>query len=322
MATKQLRIITRASSQFPLIAVLEHAGFLHRAGLDVEIELVKGATPADQKLMDGKADFIFGSHISPYMHLSEGKPFVCLAQSVNTSYEYFVTREPITSLREVQDLRVGGLPLRMNEHGDVDHTVGILMQMLERDGVDLDRLDYVHVEGPAFEAVADGRADGAFVRSQYRPIVEAKGLPVLELPPLPMVNSVTLTTLWPNVERDEDVTRSLVWALAGAVRYFKQFPEETTRLLETHVAPRMGLQEDAQVRALYDKECARLDDSLFPDARGILNAFALAVRYGKVPDLEHKVNPMALWDLHYVRELHATGFFEKPLDTTAELQLH
>ena len=82
-----------------------------RAGIDLQqVTYVAGADKSDPMLVRGECDFIFGSHISPYLHRFHGQPFVYLGQTVNWIDDALVSRVPLTELREVAGKRLAEDP--------------------------------------------------------------------------------------------------------------------------------------------------------------------------------------------------------------------
>ena len=309
---KDIRIISRALSQQALLGVLEHAGIFEREGLDPSVEIIRETAVADDKLASGGADIIFGSHISPYRHLSNGIPFVCLAQTVNFCTESIVSTFEVKDLKDVEGHRMALAPL-LNDKGMVsDHPRGNEQLMLDRAGVQMDRIDVVDYPESYFrfyQAIADGKADCAFLRSRHRPIVESMGLKVYKPEPLPMVNSITITAYWPFVLDNADAVRRLLRSLARGIHYFKTQREEVLGILRTKVAEKLAIDSEEALVALYESECRRNNELLFARPDSIQNAFRLACMGNE--QLADQVNPMELWDMSFVHELHRSGFYEE-----------
>ena len=79
-----VRFIYRSESMTPLLSVMEHGGIWTKYGIDVrDFRFSKDPLDAEEQLLDGGIDFIFGNHISPYMRLAHGEPMVCMAQTEN-----------------------------------------------------------------------------------------------------------------------------------------------------------------------------------------------------------------------------------------------
>ncbi len=62
------------------------------------------------------------------------------------------------------------------------------------------------------------------------------------------------------------------------------------------------------VEHVYKELAAILENKPYPSLPAIRNVFELAKR--QAPE-SAKINPMALWDMHYLRQIDDTGFIDK-----------
>ena len=131
---------------------------------------------------------------------------------------------------------------------------------------------------------------------------------VLRLPDLPMINGVTFTTLWPTVERDPDKVLSTIKVLIRGTHFFKTKKKETLEIIKQHVAPRLGLKDAQAMEASYERATKRLESKPYPRLEAIANAYRIAeLIYPEAKD----INPLSLWNLHFVRKIEADGFFKE-----------
>jgi ABC-type nitrate/sulfonate/bicarbonate transport system substrate-binding protein len=301
------RILVRAKSHFSLVAVMKDGGFLEREGLDPQFEVERDPAVADGELKAGTTDLIFGSHVTPYVHYDDGEPWVYLAQTMNAVREYFGTREEIHGLSEMRGKRIAIKPLYTPEGKFGGHPRGNRELMLRRAGI-ADTVDTVG-NGPTgrsadrFQAVADGHADGTFVGRQDLRSARAAGLRIMPLESLPMIYFVTVTTTYRKVQEHQQTGsfERLLRALSGAAGMFKTNPEATLKILENW-ADFLGYEDDQDMRERYESEARTLDPRLIPQTAAIDNAFRLAQMIR--PDIADRVNPLGLWDLHFVRAMH------------------
>src|SRR6266545_2850307 len=107
-----LKLVYRSRNiQYPLITAMKACGAWERAGIDLQsVKFVSGAAQSDPMLMNGECDFIFGSHITPYLHRFHGQPFVYLGQTVNWTDDVLVSREPISSPKDLENKRLAEDP--------------------------------------------------------------------------------------------------------------------------------------------------------------------------------------------------------------------
>lgn len=303
------KVLVRSSGHLVLLTVLQQGGFLAAEGLDPVFELCDMADDADEQLLAGEVDMISGCHHTPYLQYDEGKPFVYLASTTNQVQERFVTREPIGDLAEMRGRKVALPPLaapgvRPDQQGE-GHPRANRQIMLERAGI-ADAIDYVGY-GPGgalakerLQSVADGYADGAFVPDYELANVQELGLSALELPALPMITGVTCTTTWNKVKEhaESQTFERFVRALRAAVEFFKTERDATIEIL-TKNADQLRLRDEGQVLRRYDRTSGELDPTLTPTAGAIRNAFRIAEF--ERPGIGDRVNPLTLWDLHFVR---------------------
>lgn len=305
------RIVVRAKSHFSLVSVMRDGGFLRDHGLDPDFEVVDQAFVADEELRTGKADVIFGSHVTPYLHFDDGEPLVYLAQTMNTVQENFASRQPISDLSEMAGKRLA-MPSLLDQNGKfAGHPRGNRELMLERAGIGGTAVECVGYgkngrSRDRFDMVARGDADGTFVGRQETRKAAESGLHILALEGLPMIYFVTVTTTSDKVlEHAENGSfDQLLRAISEAVLYFKSNPGGTLKILEKY-GDLLEYQDDADMRERYQAEAESLDPWLLPRLDSIRNAFRLA-EYIR-PDISDRVNPLALWDLHFAHALRRSS---------------
>lgn len=300
-----VRIVYRSKKiSIPLLAAMEAADAWARAGLDVQrLEYVSGATGSDPLLIDGEIDFIFGSHISPYIHRANGIPIVYLGQTVNWATDVLVTREPITDLAQLR----GKLLAEESAH-EGSHPWGNHKLYLQRGGVDLSEVDFVGAKQQgdgrrAYEMVADGDAEATIIMPPNDVVAEELGLVVTRLPFLPMVHATTLTTMWSTRTERPDLCLAVIRAVREGIRFFKREEDAMMGIMESQVSGQLGVQNERALRGLYDITSRLLDERLYPTPAAVANAYRIAVL--KDPSIQGRVNPMELWDNHLLRRADA-----------------
>jgi hypothetical protein len=294
------RIIYRSRGiSYSLVAALEDCAAWARNDLDPgEIRYVEQAAAGDRMLEAGEVDFIFGSHVTPYIRYADGVRFTYLGQSVNWCDDVLVTQAPVSSVAELRGRRVTERLTRES------HSRGNRVLLLRRAGVAENEVTWVdRGSRKGLELVAAGEADAVFVSPLEAARAPAMGLRVHTPPPLPMVVASTMTTLWPVVRDQPELCRRVLRAVRMGIRHFKSEPKAMARVMAGRVAPELGIDDQAVLDMLYQRNARLLEASLYPRAEAVSNAFALAIRQS--PGLEGKVTPMQLWDMHFLRELDA-----------------
>jgi len=308
VANTKVRIASRALAHWIFLGVLEHGGIWDQMGLDADVQLMTGSREAEDSLLKGEIDYIFGSHIGPYKHWAKGIPYVYLAQTVNSTSDAVVASFPIQLLRELEGKRIAHDPL-LDENGSVGHPRGNVVIYLERGGVDLEKVTFVeNWKTDHVQEVLKGKAEATFVSIGAAKKAQALGLHVLQLKELPMVNGVTLTTLWPAVEKDTDRVLRTLEVLIRGTHFYKTEKEKTIEIIKRHVASRLGLDDAQDIENAYTRTAKRLEAKPYPRLQSIANAYRIAeIIYPEA----REINPLALWNLHFVRQLEADGLFRE-----------
>lgn len=306
-----LRLVYRSRPiQYPLLAAMKASGAWERAGIDLQsITFVSGAARSDPMLVNGECDFIFGSHISPYLHRFHGQPFIYLGQTVNWVDDVLVSREPISSLKEVEGKRLSEQPSVTAERHGGAHPGGDHLLYLRREGADARKITFVGSKRrDRFMDVLEGRAYAAFCAPPEDEEARAAGLHVLELAPLPMVQASTMTTLWPTVQQRPGLCEAVLKAVLMGVQFIKTQPDAMWRVMQEDVAVELEIASESTLRHLHDHNRSILDPRLYPRADAVHNAFELAIM--EEPEIRDRLNPFSLWDIHLLRGLEESGFVD------------
>lgn len=309
--TIPVRFVYRSESMIPLLSVMEGADIWKTHGLDVrDHRFTSDPLDAEEQLLDGGIDFIFGNHVTPYMRLAHGDPMVCLAQTENWLHQWVATAPAIGELRMLRGKRVVGKPLFI-EGKFCGHSDGNRILLLELEGVDTRTVEFLLPEkmGNAVEAVRDGRADACFISPGRADRAAQAGLRIHKLPPMPMVHSITFTTTRPRLaeQEDEDFGGRILKVLVDATHFFKTRREESLEMLKNPISPlREG--ELERIAENYEEHAAEYETKPFPRAEAIVNVHKLACM---VYPESKTVNPMELWDTSLLRGIHDNGYVDQ-----------
>ena len=102
------------------------------------------------------------------------------------------------------------------------------------------------------------------------------------------------------VQNHEDEARSLIRALVDAIHFFKRKKVETLAIIEEALH---GAAQDAERRRVgmsYETQAASLEPNPYPRSRTRSKRVPLALK--RDPEIA-EFNRLALWDLHYLREI-------------------
>jgi len=304
--TLEIRGYYRSHSHLPIWEVMDKAGVWERVGLKVSFEFCDSSSAAEKALFDGTIDFVSGNHISPYLLVRRGKPIVCLASPSNSVNDKLVSRLPIKDVSELRGKRIGDTTL-VDSIGGYHHPRGNHMLYVMRGGLRLDEVEWVELSesnkefhGMHLDVLRSGKVDAIFVTGNTEKFEQA-GLHVLPLDRLPMINGPTLTSTLTTLQKKDRLAERLVKAQVLGIHFARTHRGETEKILE-------GLRQRVpECKNVNYRSVAKLLPKPYPDHEAVANAYKLCCL--KTPETE-EMSPMALWDLHYLRELDHSGFID------------
>ena len=297
----------RSHTHLPVWEVVEQAGIWKGLNVKATFEYCDSSSVAEAALFDGTVHYVSGNHISPYGLVAKGKPIVSLASPSNSVNDKLISRAPIKSISELKSKRLADTTV-LDKGGGYNHIRGNHMMYVLRAGLKLDDVKWVEIadimseefRAKQMEAVKEGKADAAMATGAAEKF-EQEGFHVLELGRLPMVNGPTLTSTLTTLKSMDRLAERLVKALVMGIAYARRHQEETERIL---AALRQRVPES---NATYNS-VAKLLAKPYPDHQAIANAYELCCM--KDPKAK-ELSPIALWDLHYLRELDDSGFIDR-----------
>lgn len=303
----EVRGFYRSHSHLPIWEVLEEAQVWRQVGMKVSFEFCDSSTAAEAALFEGSIHFISGNHITPYAMVARGRPIVCLASPSNSVRDRLVSRQPLSSLSELRGKRIADTTV-VDGRGGYHHLRGNHMLYVMRSGLRLDEVVWLELTDSMeefrtaqFEAIESGRADATFVTGSTEKYEKA-GFHVLNLEPLPMINGPTLTTTIKALKRKDRLGERFVKAMVLGIHFARTHREETEAILEK-LKKRVP-----EAHNLSYNSVAKLLAKPYPELRAVANAYELCCM--KDPEAK-EISPLALWDLHYLRELDDSGFIDR-----------
>jgi ABC-type nitrate/sulfonate/bicarbonate transport system substrate-binding protein len=304
----EINAFFRSHTHLPLWEILDKAGFWKQVGIKVNFEFCDSSSEAEAALFSGKIDLISGNHISPYALVARGKPIVSLASPTNGVSDRVVAREPITSLMQIRGKRVIDTTI-LDKGGGYNHIRGNHMLYILEAGLELSDVKWIEIADKMssefrvaqYEAMKAGEGDVTLVTGDTKRYEQA-GLSVLQLPRLPMINGPTLTTTVTALNKYDRLGERLVLAQVLGIHFARTKKEETEKILE-------GLKmREPEARSVSYNSVAKLAAKPYPDHQAVANAYRLCCM--KAPEA-NEISPLAMWDLHYLRQLDNSGFINR-----------
>jgi ABC-type nitrate/sulfonate/bicarbonate transport system substrate-binding protein len=298
----------QSHTHLPIWEVRDKAGIWRRVEITVDFTYCDSSSEAEAALFEGRVDLVSGNHISPYALVARGKPIVSLASPTNGVSDRLISREPISSLAQIRGKRVIDTTV-LDNGGGYNHIRGNHMLDVLEAGLELKDVQWIEIADKMsrefrvaqFHALKEGEGDVTFVTGDTQKYEQA-GVSVLQLPRLPMINGPTLTTTVTALEKYDRFGERLVLAQVLGIHYARTHREETEKLLE-------GLkQREPEARGVSYNSVAKLLAKPYPDHQAVANAYRLCCM--KAPEAK-EISPLALWDLHFLRQLDNSGFINQ-----------
>lgn len=302
----EIRGLYRSHSHLPIWEVMEKAGIWEQVGLKVSFEFCDSSEAAEKALFSGDVDFVSGNHISPYLLVRRGKPIVSLTSPSNSVHDRLVTRLPVKAVAELKGKRIGDTTL-VDSIGGYHHPRGNHMLYVMRGGLRLDEVEFVELtdsnnefRAMQMDVLKSNKVDAIFVTGNTDHFTQA-GMHVLQLDRLSMINGPTLTSTLTTLQNKEGLAERLVKAQVMGIYFARTRRGETEKILE-------GLRRRVpECKNVNYRSVSRFLPKPYPDHEAVANAYRLCCL--KSPETEEQ-SPMALWDLHYLRELDNSGFID------------
>ena len=285
---------------------MDKAGIWEQVGLKVSFEFCDSSEAAEKALFSGDVDFVSGNHISPYLLVRRGKPIVSLSSPSNSVNDRLVTRLPVKAVAELKGKRIGDTTL-MDSIGGYHHPRGNHMLYVMRGGLRLDEVEFVELtesnnefRAMQMDVLKSKKVDAIFVTGNTDHFEQA-GMHVLQLDQLSMINGPTLTSTLTTLQNKESLAERLVKAQVMGIYFARTRRGETEKILE-------GLRRRVpECKNVNYRSVSKFLPKPYPDHEAVANAYKLCCL--KSPETE-ELSPMALWDLHYLRELDNSGFID------------
>ena len=297
----------RSHSHLVLMHVIEESGAWARHGLEVDYEKQISREEAHKLVPTGEIEFVSGNHVSTYAARARGDTWTYVGQSMSHNYTGLVTL-PDSNIEKLSDLRHRKVGSRGN------HPFLNTWLYLKQAGLDADK-DEVEIvrrleagkRKSLVDMVRDKDVDACMLSQPSAELAKRAGLKVIDLEPQHMIFYMTMSTSKKMVDEKPDVVLRTLKAVIEGIAFFKINREATLKILMDRYTLDGKLDRQIAER-LYDDVAPKLDPRLIPSMRSIANVYQEALRQD--PDAA-KINPLTLWNLHFLRQIDDSGFVDK-----------
>jgi len=305
----------RSSSHLALMHVINESGAWERNGLRVDFDKIISRGDAHELVPKGEVEFVSGNHVSTYAARARGDTWAYLGQTVSKNSLTLITR-PNIGVEKLQDVRKRKFGSR-GRHPGLNTWLYLKQAGLDPDKDEVDIVREQREENAAgakkvkgkslLDMVADGDVDACFVNEPRREQARRRGLKLIDIPPQPMVFFMTLSSSMKLVKEKPDLAKRVIKSVLEGIAYFKINREETIKILMAKHKKEGDLDPDAAAK-VYDDLAPRLEPRLYPGLDAIYNVYQEALKQDEKNGDAKRVNPLALWDFHPLREIDDSGF--------------
>ena len=306
----------RSSGHLLLLHVIAESGSWAKYGLAVEYDKKIAAGDSHKRVMSGDIEFVGGNHISPYGYRARGDRWLYVGQTVNVVPGRTLVVRADSGIDSIADLREKKVGSR-GKHPQLNDWL-----QLKQNGLDVDR-DEVEIAGQydglsddgeaadnaarLWDVVRDKKADAAFLPNPGAIFAERAGLKCIPLPAFPMIYYTTISTSLKFAEAHPDIVERFLKGMIEGIHFFKTQPERAAQIIKERYT-QDGVMDLAMAREAQATLSGALEPKLYPSPQAIMNVYEEGKRIDKDAA---RVDPMALWDVHYLRRIDDSGFIDE-----------
>jgi ABC-type nitrate/sulfonate/bicarbonate transport system substrate-binding protein len=302
----------RSSSHLNLLHVVNDSGAWERHGLQVDYDKEISRDDAHALVSSGQIEFASGNHVSTYAARANGDNWVYLGQTISRNHLSLITRQD-AGIDSLADLRHRKFASK-GRHSMLNDWLYLKQHGFDIDKDDVEFLRYGSAAiDPALrnlgkvDAVATGSADACFVSQPAREFAERRGLKAIDIEVQPMILFSTISTSLPFAQKNPEIVTRMLKGMLEGIAFFKTQRDKTIDILMKHHNDE-GEMDRVAAGKVYDEIASSLEPKLYPAMNAIFNVYEEAKRQYKGSE---KIQPLALWDFHFLREIDDTGFIDR-----------
>ena len=294
----------RSDGHLAFLHVVQESGSWAKHNLEVEYDYFISAEDSHKLVAKGDVEFVSGNHLTPYAARLKGDPWVYVGQTLNLNYHRLCV-QPNSGINGMADLK-GKVVAHKGQHPGLNNWL-----FLKENGLDVDKGEVAMRKSAtkgkaAWEGVKVGEFDAALITPPDDVFAKKAGLKIIEVPFQPMVWFTTISTSSKFTAKHPDIVERVLKGICEGVAFFKKEKAKTTKILAEKF--KKDGWDNEVVEHMYKELSTILEKKPYPTLPAIRNVFELAKR--QHPEVEG-TNPLALWDMHYLRQVDDSGFIDK-----------
>ncbi|HEY2922592.1 MAG TPA: hypothetical protein VGK77_26735 [Candidatus Binatia bacterium] len=275
--------------------------------LDVRAAKIKDEDQYEAALFNGSADVIIEHLEYLYEEAAKGKKVTIFCAPSKGGGLDLVVPQHVQSAAEFR-----GKTMAVRSHGQ-PHAVTLWLRMvgLENDVTTILVHDKDVGRWGQWKKIISGECIATFMSPLYLPAALDAGLKVLSVPEIPIVGHFAQACLAEFARTHSELLGNYVKAVTHALSWLTLRSEDARATLAPDLRACMEPEHDAELARRFDSIVSGLKIRPYPTPQAIANTYEIAtIEY---PDAKG-LNPLSLWDLHWVKELDDDGFINQLAD--------
>jgi len=308
VSMETVRLAYRDDDRTPVIYCIREMALRHY-GIDVEVLRIKDYGEFESAIFDGSADILIDHVEFLYAEATKERQitFFC-APKIVRGLELVVPQHistPEEFAGKTMAVRDSGRPCAVN--------LWLRMMGLEN------KVEVVIVpDGQVgrwkqWKKVISGECIACFVDPLYLSDALQAGLRVLKVPDLHVVGHYAQACTSAFARKNSTRLQNYVKAVVHALCLVKHDKQAAMKIVAGEPMRRMKVEKLEDMENYFDAIVAKLQLKPYPTPEAIANTYEIAVKeYGA-----QGINPMILWDLHWIKKLDDEGFIDGLIEETA-----
>ena len=303
-----VRLAYRDDDRTPVIYCIREMALRHY-GIDVEVLRIKDYGEFESAIFDGSADILIDHVEFLYAEATKGRriTFFC-APKIVRGLELVVPQHistPEEFAGKTMAVRDSGRPYAVSlwlRTMGLENKVEVLIVPDGQVG-----------RWQQWKKVISGECIACFVDPLYLSDALEAGLRVLKVPDLQVVGHYAQACTSEFARKNSTRLQNYVKAVVHALCLVKHDKQAAMKIVAGEPMRRMKVEKIEDMENYLDSIVAKLQLKPYPTPEAIANTYEIAVKEYSAQG----INPMSLWDLHWVKNLDDEGFIDGLINETA-----
>ena len=271
--------------------------------LEVRVVQIKDEEAYEAALFNGSCDVIIEHLEYLYAEAAKGKKVTIFCAPSKGAGLHLVVPQ---NVRGVEEFKAKTMSVRSSGQ---PHAVTLWLRMmgLEKEVATMIVDDDEVGRWGQWKKIVSGECVTTFMSPLYLPQALAAGLKVLPAPEIPIVGHFAQACLSEFARQRAGLLRDYVKAVLHALVWLTWRQDDAFAALASDLRDCMRLENDSELKRRFDSVVNGIKIKPYPTPEAIANTYEIAtLEYPEANGL----NPLSLWDLHWVKELDDEGFID------------